>query len=130
MKDSLSPTLKSMKKDLLSNKINKSVFSNTESTIISEANMQTPVRTGDLLRSIINYVTEIDNNNLWFGAKGGHNPPEDPRRHTDPENYAWKVGGDGIYFSFIFDAAESMFINSFEREAKEVLFNNAKNSYK
>lgn len=129
MKDSLNPTLKSIKKDLLSNKINKLVFSNTESTIISEANIQTPVWTGDLLKSITNYVTEIDSNNLWFGAKGGHNPPEDPFRHTDPENYAWKVGGEGLYFNKIFNATELMFINSFEKEAKEVLLNNTKNSY-
>lgn len=134
MKDSLNPALKSMKKDLLSNKINKLVFSNTKSTIISEANEKTPIKTGDLLESIVLSPSIFSRNSdfvtMHFGARGG----DDPKYHTDPGNYAWEVGAQDVskdlgYFGKIFHAAELMFINSFEREVKEVLLNNVKNSY-
>lgn len=134
MKDSLNPTLKSIKKDLLSNKINKPIFSNTKSTIIKKANEETPIKTGDLLESIVLSPSIFSRNSdfvtMHFGARGG----DDPKYHTDPGNYAWEVAAQDIskdlgYFGKIFHAAELMFINSFEREVKEVLLNNVKNSY-
>lgn len=118
IKDDLSPALGKIKFNLNSNRFATAIFSPTKYALIRKADNKdvTPRKTGDLLESIVSSPSVFGRGSdfiaMDFGARGG----DDPKFHTDPANYAWKVGGQGIdsdeigYFSRIFSEARTEFL--------------------
>lgn len=110
IKDDLSPALGKIKTNLGSNKFSLSVFTSSKKAIINTSNVVTPVWTGDLHHSIVVSPNIFGNSNfiaMEFGARGG----DDPSRHTDPANYAWKKERQWGYFKTIFSVAEKEFLH-------------------
>lgn len=110
IKNDLSPALEKVKFNLNSDRFATSIFNPTEYVLIRKADEVTPIKTGDLLESIGSSPSIFSRSSdfiaMDFGARGG----DDPEYHTDPANYAWKVGGEGMYFTEIFSEARSEFL--------------------
>lgn len=110
MKDDLVPALEKIRLNLISDQFANSVFNRSIKSIIDTSERETPKWTWDLHNSITDSPSIYGRGNdfiaLDFGARGG----DDPSRHTDPANYAWKKEREYHYFSTIFRAAKGEFL--------------------